>query len=182
MFLLSLKDKEPKIDQSAYITPTATIIGDVAVGKDSSVWFNCVIRGDDNRIAIGEETNIQDLTMLHSDMGKPVVVGNRVTVGHSCVLHGCIIEDDCLIGMGSIVMTGTRIGRGSVVAAGSVIRENTVVPPFSLVAGAPAKVVRTYKEDILEANRAAARNYLERAKVYKKLSNGKAIIVNVPNS
>jgi carbonic anhydrase/acetyltransferase-like protein (isoleucine patch superfamily) len=173
MTLLGYKEKVPRIDPSAYVAPTATIIGEVAIGKDSSVWFNSVIRGDDNPVDIGEESNVQDLTMIHPDLGKPVTVGNRVTVGHSCVLHGCIIEDDCLIGMGSILMNGVRIGRGSIVAAGSVVREDTIVPPFSLVAGAPGKAVRTYKEDILDANRAAAQNYRERAALYRNMEEAK---------
>jgi carbonic anhydrase/acetyltransferase-like protein (isoleucine patch superfamily) len=167
MNLFVFKDKKPKIVQSAYIAPNAAIIGDVLIGEDSSVWFNCVIRGEESGIIIGEATSIQDLSILHSDLEKPLVVGNRVTVGHACVLHGCIIEDDCFIGMGAILMNGSRIGRGSVVAAGTVVTENRIIPPFSLVAGTPGRVIRTYEESRLEENRSAARYYAELARTYR---------------
>ena len=161
------KELKPQIDPSVYIAPTSSIIGDVTIGKDSSVWFNCVIRGDDNAIIIGEETNIQDLTMLHSDFRKCLTLGNQVTIGHHCVLHGCTVEDECIIGMGAIVMAEAHVGRGSVVAAGSVVLENTAIPPFSLVAGAPGEVIRTCNEEVLDTNRRPARIYVRRARAYR---------------
>ena len=177
MNLVSFEDKKPQIALSVYIAPTATIIGNVVIGENSSVWFNSVIRGDVNGIIIGDATNIQDLSMLHSDPGKLLAIGNRVTVGHACVLHGCTIEDDCFIGMGVIVMMGACIGRGSVVAAGSVVTENSITPPFSLVTGAPGKVVRTYDESILDDNKGAARYYVELASAYRDLGSLETLII-----
>jgi carbonic anhydrase/acetyltransferase-like protein (isoleucine patch superfamily) len=172
MDFINIGDKKPQIEQSVFIAPTATIIGDVIIGMDSSVWFNCVIRGDVNSISIGEATSIQDLSTLHSDAGKPLTIGNRVTVGHACVLHGCIIEDGCLIGMGAIVMNGAHIGRGSVIAAGSVVTEGKIIPPFSLVTGAPGKVIRTYNESKLDENRSAAQHYVDLARAYRERQTG----------
>ncbi|MBF0200310.1 MAG: gamma carbonic anhydrase family protein [Desulfamplus sp.] len=156
----------PHIATSAYVAPTATIIGNVTLGDNSSVWFNCVIRGDCDAIVIGENTNIQDLTMCHEDYNRPLHIGNGVTIGHRCVIHGCDIEDNCLIGMGSIVMNGARIGRGSIVAAGSVILENTEIPPFSLVAGVPGKIKRQFDESVLELIKLPSDDYLKRGMDY----------------
>jgi carbonic anhydrase/acetyltransferase-like protein (isoleucine patch superfamily) len=166
MSIYTLDGITPNIDPSAFIAPNATVIGNVIVGKNSSVWFNTVIRADFEQIRIGEDSNIQDLTMCHADTGKPLVIGNRVTVGHNCVVHGCIVEDDCLIGMGVVVMNGAVVGKGSIVAAGSVVLENTVIPPNSLVTGAPAKVKRSLDETSAILMRAAADVYRERAKNY----------------
>ena len=137
---------EPEIDPSAFVAPTATLIGDVGLGAGASVWFGSVLRGDLDRIRVGENTSIQDLTVCHTDDGMPLTIGNGVTVGHRCVLHGCTIEDDCLIGMGAIIMNGAVVGRGSVIAAGATILEKTAIPPFSLVAGVPGKIKRTFSE------------------------------------
>jgi carbonic anhydrase/acetyltransferase-like protein (isoleucine patch superfamily) len=131
-----------EIDPTAFIARGAIVLGEVQLGKDASVWYNAVIRGDCARISIGEGTNIQDLTMVHADPGYPCVVGSRVTVGHRVILHGCTIEDDCLIGMGAIVLNGVRVGKGSIVGAGAVLLEGTEVPPGSLVVGIPGRVVR----------------------------------------
>ena len=159
-------ESKPRIDPSVYLAPSAAVIGDVTIGRGSSVWFHCVVRADADAIVIGEETNIQDLTMCHEDPGKPLRIGHRVTIGHRCIVHGCVIEDDCLIGMGAIVMNGAVVGRGSIVAAGSVILENTVVPPGSLVAGVPAKPKRALDDSALEAIRLPGRIYAERSKLY----------------
>lgn len=166
MSIYSLTDQSPIIDKSAYIAPSAQVIGQVRIGARSSFWFNSVARGETAPITIGEETNIQDLSMCHADPGKPLTVGNRVTVGHRCIIHGCIIENECLIGMGAIIMNEARIGRGSVVAAGSVVLENVTIPPFSLVAGAPAKVKKTYDEHVLEKIHRLAQVYVDRAQSY----------------
>jgi carbonic anhydrase/acetyltransferase-like protein (isoleucine patch superfamily) len=130
------------IDPTAYIAPGAIVLGDVHLGKCVSVWYNSVLRGDTDRISIGEDSNIQDLSMVHADPGIPCVVGNRVTVGHRVILHGCTVEDECLIGMGAIVLNRVRVGRGSVIGAGAVLVEGTEVPPGSLVLGVPGRVVR----------------------------------------
>jgi gamma-carbonic anhydrase len=133
----------PRIPQSAYIDQAAQVIGDVTLGERASVWPCTVLRGDVNKIVIGDDSNIQDGTVLHGELDKyPVIVGDRVTVGHMACLHGCVVEDDCLIGIGAIVLNGARIGKGSVVAAGSLVPEGMDVPPGSMVMGTPAKVRR----------------------------------------
>ncbi len=128
------------VDPSVFLALGAIVCGDVRIGAHSSVWFNTVIRGDSDRVELGERTNVQDLTMVHVDEGYPAIVGDRVTIGHGAVIHGCVIESDCLIGMGSIVLSGARIGAGSLVGAGALVRERQVIPPRSLVLGAPARV------------------------------------------
>ena len=119
----------PVIDSSAFIAPGAVVLGDVQIGADSSVWYYTVIRGDTERIRIGEGTNLQDFSMVHADPGVPCLIGSRVTVGHRAILHGCTVEDECLIGMGAILLNGVKIGSGSVVGAGSLVREGMDVPP-----------------------------------------------------
>ncbi|MCG8688779.1 MAG: gamma carbonic anhydrase family protein [Desulfobacterales bacterium] len=146
MTLYACKHHIPEIHPSVFIAPTAQIIGRVSIGRDSSVWFQTVIRGDFDTIAIGERTNIQDLCTCHADEDIPLTVGNGVTVGHRCVIHGCTIEDNCLIGMGAVVMNRAVIGTGSVVAAGTVVLENTIIPPYSLVLGSPGTIRKTYED------------------------------------
>lgn len=133
----------PRIAPSAYVDQAAHVIGDVTMGERSSIWPCAVARGDVNRIVIGEDTNIQDGSVLHGELGMyPVLIGDRVTVGHMACLHGCAVEDDCLIGIGAIVLNGARIGKGSVVAAGALVPEGMEVPPGSMVMGTPAKIRR----------------------------------------
>src|SRR5208282_975595 len=123
-----------------YVDVSAQVIGDVVLGEDASIWMNTVVRGDVHYIRIGRNTNIQDNSVLHGMLGKwPVVLGDDVTVGHNVTLHGCVIEDRCLIGMGVIILNGARIGAGSIIAAGALIPEETVIPPGSLVMGIPGK-------------------------------------------
>lgn len=167
MPLFRLQTDEPQIDPSVFIAPTAAVIGNVSIGKDSSVWFNCVIRGDVAPITIGEETNIQDLSILHVGVGHPLCIGNQVTVGHRCIVHGCTIEDNCMIGMGAIVMDGARIGRGSIVAAGSVVLENATFAPFSLLTGVPARVKESFQGIIGDRIRVPAKNYINHAALYR---------------
>jgi carbonic anhydrase/acetyltransferase-like protein (isoleucine patch superfamily) len=134
----------PKIAASAYVDSAAHVLGDVTLGERASVWPGAVLRGDVNRIAIGDDTNIQDNSVLHGELDRyPVLLGNRITVGHMAVLHGCVIEDDCLIGIGAIVLNGAVVGRGSVIAAGALVPEGMQIPPDSMVMGAPAKVKRS---------------------------------------
>jgi carbonic anhydrase/acetyltransferase-like protein (isoleucine patch superfamily) len=154
------------IDPSAFIAPGAVILGDVHLGVESSVWYNAVLRGDTDRITIGSQTNIQDLTMIHADPGVPCTVGDRVTVGHRVILHGCTIEDDCLIGMGAIILNKARIGRGSIVGAGALVLEGMEVPPGSLVVGLPAKVLRGVDESAAQHIERGWRHYIEQARCH----------------
>ena len=163
MTLYTLDESTPEFTDTTFIAPDASLIGRVRIGAYSSVWFNAVLRGDMAYISIGDETSFQDLSMGHADPGFPLIIGNRVTVGHHCVMHGCEVEDDCLIGMGAILMNGVKIGRGSIVGAGAVLLEGMEVPPFSMVVGSPAKVRKTYEESIIENINAMSQIYVKRA-------------------
>ncbi|MEV0537483.1 gamma carbonic anhydrase family protein [Kitasatospora sp. NPDC050463] len=132
----------PGVDPTAFVAPNAVVVGAVTVGAGASLWYGAVIRGDAESITVGAGSNIQDNCTLHADLGFPLVIGERVSVGHNAVLHGCVIEDDVLVGMNSTVLNGARIGAGSLVAAGAVVPQGMQVPPASLVAGVPAKVRR----------------------------------------
>ncbi|MBI5600752.1 MAG: gamma carbonic anhydrase family protein [Gemmatimonadetes bacterium] len=151
-----------------YIHPSAVIIGNVTLGRDASVWPTAVLRGDSDAIVIGDETNVQDGTIIHVDPGVPVRVGHRVTIGHRAVIHGCTIEDDCLIGIGAIILNGAVIGTGSVIGAGAVVREGTVVPPGSLVLGVPAKVVRPVDDELRARIARGAASYVERVRTLER--------------
>lgn len=140
--LLPFNGHSPAIAPSAWVAPNVTLIGAVTLDDQASVFYGSVLRGDTDSITIGAGSNIQDNVSVHCDAGLPTVVGARVSVGHSAVLHGCTVEDDCLIGMGATVLNGAVIGTGSLVAAGAVVLEGTIIPPGSLVAGVPAKVRR----------------------------------------
>ena len=166
MPIFQLENKKPIIDKSVYIAYDANVIGDVKIGKGSSIWFKTTVRGDVDAISIGEKTNVQDLSMLHVDKDCPLTIGNEVTIGHLCIVHGCTIEDNCLIGMGATVMNGVKVGRGSIIAAGAVVLENTIIPPFSLVVGVPAKIKATLDESVLEKTNAPVKIYYDRAKEY----------------
>ena len=145
--ILAFNGHTPQIDAAAFVAPNATLIGQVSVDADASVFYGAVLRADTDAIFIGAGSNIQDNVSVHCDAGLPMTLGARVSVGHSAVLHGCTIEDDCLIGMGATVLNGALIGAGSLVAAGAVVLEGTVVPPGSLVAGVPARVRRQLSDD-----------------------------------
>ena len=155
--------KRPFVDPTAWVAPGALLMGDVTLGRESSVWYTAVIRGDMAPIVIGERSNLQDGTIVHVDQGVPCSVGNRVGVGHRAILHGCTIEDDCLIGMGSILLNGAVVGRGSVVAAGAVIKEGFLVPPGSLVVGMPARVVRQVDSVLTDRIEQTWRHYVAQA-------------------
>jgi gamma-carbonic anhydrase len=158
----------PKVEQSAYIDPSAQVIGDVNIGARSSVWCNATLRGDVNRIVLGEETNIQDNSVLHGELDMyPVILGDRVTVGHMVTLHGCVVEDDCLIGIGAVVLNGARVGRGSVVAAGALVPEGMQIPPESLVMGMPAKIKRPVNEEEKARFRENAQRYVRYRQEYR---------------
>lgn len=165
----SFRGVAPRIAPSAYIDPSAQLIGDVVVGERSSVWLNVSIRGDVNHIRIGDETSIQDNTVLHVDhMIYPCIIGNRVTVGHSAVLHGCEVEDGALIGIGAIVLNGAKIGAGAVVAAGALVPEGMEVPANTLVMGTPAKVRRAVTAEEQERFSKNCDNYVKISAIYKE--------------
>jgi carbonic anhydrase/acetyltransferase-like protein (isoleucine patch superfamily) len=160
----------PKVAVSAYVDPSAQVIGDVEIGERSSIWPNASLRGDTGPIRIGTDTSIQDNCVLHLDEGFPLTVGNRVTVGHSVTLHGCTIEDDTLIGIGAIVLNGARVAKGSVVAAGALVAEGMQVPPDTLVMGVPAKPKRTVTADEQARFREGVAHYVEKSRVYREES------------
>ena len=168
MPLYTLDESSPEFTKTTFIAPDASLIGRVRIGAYSSVWFNAVLRGDMEQISIGNKTSFQDLSIGHSDPGFPLIIGNRVTVGHHCVMHGCEVEDDCLIGMGAIIMNGVKIGRGSIIGAGAVLLEGMEVPEFSMVVGSPANVRKTYDESILENIRESAQIYVKRSICYRE--------------
>jgi gamma-carbonic anhydrase len=157
----------PQVALSAYIDPSAQIIGDVVIGERSSVWPNASLRGDTGPIRIGSETSIQDNCVLHLDEGFPLTVGDRVTVGHSVTLHGCTVENDTLIGIGSIILNGARIGKGSVVAAGALVPEGMEVAPSTLVMGVPARPRRTVTPEEQARFHEGVAHYVEKAKAYR---------------
>ena len=157
----------PVVDESSYVAPGGVLAGDVTLHANVGIWFNAVLRGDYEPIVIGEGSNVQDNVSGHVDTGFPLTLGKNVSVGHNAVIHGCTVEDDCLIGMGAIVMNGAVIGAGSLVAAGALVLEGTIVPPGSLVAGVPAKVRRELTEEEREGIRHNAENYRNRLTIYK---------------
>ena len=161
-YIAELPFGSPQIDAEAFVAPTAVVVGAVTMGPRSSIWYGAIARADTEVIEIGADSNVQDGSTLHSDPGAPLVIGRGVTVGHRVVLHGARVDDDVLVGMGSVVMNGAHIGSGSIVAAGAVVTQGTQVPPGSLVAGVPAKVIRPATEDDLRHIRGNALAYSER--------------------
>jgi carbonic anhydrase/acetyltransferase-like protein (isoleucine patch superfamily) len=139
--ILSVDGRTPTIDEDAFLADTAVVAGDVQLAAGVSLWFGAVVRSERSSATVGRDTNLQDQTVVHTDEDFPVTIGERVTVGHRAVLHGCTVEDDALIGMGAIVLNGAVVGAGAIVAAGAVIREGMEVPPGSLAVGVPAKVL-----------------------------------------
>jgi carbonic anhydrase/acetyltransferase-like protein (isoleucine patch superfamily) len=163
--VLPFDGKQPLFGPDVFRAPTSTVIGDVVIGERTSIWYGAILRGDVHSIRIGMDTNIQDAVVVHGTLGEfPVIVGDRVSVGHSATLHGCVIEDDVLIGIGARVLDGVRIGAGSLVAAGALVREGTIVPPRSLVVGVPAVVKRQVTERELELIRRTPGRYRELAR------------------
>jgi carbonic anhydrase/acetyltransferase-like protein (isoleucine patch superfamily) len=154
------------IHPTAFIAPTAAVMGDVTVGAESSIWYGAVLRGDMAPIVIGDQTNLQDGTVVHVDEDVPCRIGSRVGVGHRVILHGCTVEDECLIGMGSVLLNEVVIGGGSVVAAGAVLPEGMQVPPGSLVMGVPARIVRPVDERLARRIAGTWSHYVEQARAH----------------
>ncbi|MDU4959461.1 MAG: gamma carbonic anhydrase family protein [Sporomusaceae bacterium] len=143
----SFEGISPTLHEKTFIAEGARVLGAVTLREYASVWFNTVARGDVNSIEVGRYSNVQDNSVLHVADDNPCIIGDYVTVGHNAILHGCVVEEHCLIGMGAIVLTGAVVGKGSIIAAGAVVRENQVIPPHSLVAGVPAKVIKPIPDE-----------------------------------
>lgn len=166
MTLYALGDKTPQLDDKAWVAPNATVIGDVHLGAETGVWWNTVIRGDTDRIVIGDRSNIQDGSVLHTDSGIQLTIGNGVTVGHMVMIHGCTIGDNCLIGIGSIVLNKAVIGRNSLVGANTLIPEGKVFPEGVLILGSPGKVVRELTDEEIARISRSAEHYVANAARY----------------
>ena len=161
-------DTSPQVARSAWVAPGAFVIGDVHLGEESSVWYGAVLRGDTEPIRIGARTNVQDGCVLHADPGYPTMVGEGCVLGHNAVVHGCEIEDDCLVGMGATILNGAKIGVGSIVAAGAVVPESREFPPGSLIVGLPAKRVGDVSEEQATEIARGASEYVERAAAHRE--------------
>ena len=169
MAVYSLDEHAPEIPASAWVADSASVIGKVTLGEQASVWYGCVIRGDNDRITIGARSNIQDASVLHSDEGVPLTLGEGVSIGHQVMLHGCSIGDGSLIGMQAIVLNRAKIGKDCLVAAGAVVTEGKEFPDGSLIMGAPAKVVRQLTPEQIAHNRWIAQHYIEQMARHRRV-------------
>ncbi len=174
--LHTFKGIDPSIGNKSWIAPSADVVGDVTCGEECSIWFGCVVRGDVHYIKIGDRTNIQDLSMIHvthykngdKSTGNPTIIGDDVTIGHRVMLHGCTVEDACLIGMSATILDGAVIGKESIVGAGALVTKNKVFPPRSLIMGTPAKVVRELTEEEVAELYASAKRYIAFKRDYQE--------------
>jgi carbonic anhydrase/acetyltransferase-like protein (isoleucine patch superfamily) len=157
----------PQISEGVWIADSAEVMGAVEIGQDASIWFGAVVRGDSESIRIGAGTNIQDASVLHADVGKPLIIGDHVTVGHQVMLHGCIIGDGSLIGIGAVVLNGARIGKGCLVGAGALVTEGKEFPDGSMIIGSPAKAVKELTEEQRQGLLASARHYVDNARRFR---------------
>lgn len=167
MAIYQLGEHAPEIDPSAYVADTATLVGKVTLEANASVWFGATLRGDNERITIGENSNVQEGTVMHTDPGHPLVVGRDVTVGHQAMLHGCTVGDGSLVGIGAVILNGARIGKGCLVGAGALVTEGKEFPDGSLILGAPAKAVRQLTQEDLLRLQAGAASYVARGQLFK---------------
>ena len=167
MAIYELDGIAPRLAESAWVADSAQVMGNVELAEDASVWFGTVIRGDTEIIRIGRRSNIQDASVLHADIGKPLTVGEDVTVGHKVMLHGCTIGDGSLIGIGAVVLNGATIGKGCIVGAGSLVTEGKEFPDGSMIMGSPAKVVRARQPEQVEGLRLAAQGYVGNARRFR---------------
>jgi carbonic anhydrase/acetyltransferase-like protein (isoleucine patch superfamily) len=168
MAIYELEGKAPQLGDGAWVAGSAEVIGDVELGDNASVWFGCVVRGDSEKIKIGRNANIQDLSVLHADFGVPLVIGDDVSVGHQVMLHGCTIGDGSLIGIQAVVLNNAKIGKNCIVGAGSVVTENKEFPDNSLILGAPARVVRTLSEKDRAMTGQIVQHYLGNSRMFAK--------------
>ena len=167
MAMYELDGVAPEVAASAWVADSAEVMGNVQLAEDASIWFGAVLRGDCESISIGEGSNIQDASVLHADLGKPLVVGRHVTVGHQVMLHGCTIGDESLIGIGAVVLNGAKIGRNCLVGAGALITEGKEFPDGSMIIGSPAKAVRQLTPEQIEGLRRSAQHYVDNARRFK---------------
>ena len=167
MAIYELDGVAPEVAASAWVADSAEVMGNVQLAEDASIWFGAVLRGDCESISIGEGSNIQDASVLHADLGKPLVVGRHVTVGHQVMLHGCTIGDESLIGIGAVVLNGAKIGRNCLVGAGALITEGKGFPDGSMIIGSPAKAVRQLTPEQIEGLRRSAQHYVDNARRFK---------------
>ena len=167
MAIYQLDDLTPTVHPSAWVADNAQVIGRVMLAEDTSVWFGVIIRGDNDPITVGRGTNIQENSVLHTDHGKPLVLGENVTVGHQVMLHGCTVGNNSLIGIGAIVLNGAKIGNNCLVGAGSLVTEGKEFPDGSMIIGSPAKAVRMLSPEQIEGLKMSARHYIDNAKRYK---------------
>ena len=165
--IYDLEKNVPEINADSWVAPNAIIIGKVKLEKNSSIWFNAVLRGDIEKIVIGENSNIQDGSVLHTDPGCPLTVGKGVTVGHMVMLHGCEISDDALIGIGSTILNKAKIGKNCIIGANTLVTENKLIPDNSLVLGSPGKIIRKVTDDEIKVICENAKHYVENSKRYK---------------
>ena len=168
MALYALDGIAPQVAATAWVADSAEVMGDVVLGEDSSVWFGVVVRGDNHRITIGRGSNVQDLSVLHTDHGVPLTIGDNVTIGHQVMLHGCTVGDGSLIGIGAVVLNNAKIGKNCLVGAGSLVTEGKEFPDGSMILGSPAKVVKQLSPEQIEGLRQSARHYVENAHRFKK--------------
>ncbi len=168
MAIYQLGSDVPKIDPSAYVTESATIIGKVVLGAHVSIWFGATLRGDNEQLTIGDYSNLQEGCVVHTDIGYPLSIGKNVTVGHQAMLHGCTIGDGSLIGIQAVVLNGAKIGKNCLVGAGALVTEGKEFPDNSLIIGSPAKAVRTLTDEQVAILKASSANYAARADYYKK--------------
>lgn len=167
MAIYELDTIAPRLADSAWVADSAQVMGNVELGEDASVWFGAVVRGDTEVIRIGQRSNIQDGSVLHADIGKPLTIGDDVTVGHQVMLHGCTIGDGSLVGIGAVVLNGARIGKGCIVGAGSLVTEGKDFPDGSMIMGSPAKVVRTLTPEQQQGLVMSAVHYVDNARRFR---------------
>jgi carbonic anhydrase/acetyltransferase-like protein (isoleucine patch superfamily) len=167
MAVYALDGVEPQIAESAWVADSAQVMGEVHMGADASVWFGTVVRGDTSSITIGEGTNVQDASVLHADLGMPLVIGRHVTVGHQVMLHGCTIGDESLIGIGAIVLNGAKIGKNCLVGAGALVTEGKEFPDGSMIIGSPARVVKQLTTEQMQGLRQSAQHYIDNARRFR---------------
>ncbi len=165
--IYSLDNGTPQCGENVYVAPTATVVGDVVLGSNVGVWFGAVIRGDNERITLGDGTNVQDCCVLHTDPGCPLDIGENVTIGHKAVLHGCTVEDGCLIGINAVILNNARIGKNCLIGANALITDGKEIPPNSLVVGAPGRVIRQLNDKEIDMLDRFNKSYILKIHRYK---------------